>query len=245
MTPVTPPPGLLFDGRVRAGGAVCLGPLRMMAAAGRWTCLLGPSGVGKSTLLHCFAGLAPGMTVEGRAEATDGVPLAGRVALMAQSDGLLPWLGVAENVAVGARLRGQRPDRDRAAALLARVGLADMEDRRPQTLSGGQRQRAALARTLYEDRPVVLLDEPFSALDVARRARMQELSVRELAGRTVLHVTHDPAEAARLGERLLVLTEAGIAEIDTAGAPPIPRAADAGATLELAGRLTRRLLDAA
>ncbi len=242
---MTPPPGLLFDGRVRAGGTTCLGPVRMAAEAGRWTCLLGPSGVGKSTLLHCFAGLAGGMTLKGRAGATDGDPLDGRVALMAQSDGLLPWLTVAENVTLGARLRGKRPDRNRAAALLSRVGLGDLGDRKPRALSGGQRQRAALARTLYEDRPVVLLDEPFSALDVAHRARMQDLSARELASCTVLQVTHDPAEAARLGDRLLILTAAGIAEIDTRQAPPIPRAADAGATLDLTGRLTRRLLEVA
>jgi len=163
---------------------------------------------------------------------------------MAQSDGLLPWLTVADNVTLGARLRGQRPDRDRATALLSRVGLGDLGDRKPRALSGGQRQRAALARTLYEDRPVALLDEPFSALDVAHRARMQDLSARELAGRTVLQVTHDPAEAARLGDRLLILTAAGIAEIDTTEAPPIPRAADAEMTLALTGRLTRRLLEA-
>ncbi|MDF0600557.1 ATP-binding cassette domain-containing protein [Psychromarinibacter sp. C21-152] len=242
---MTPPPGLAFSGRVTAGGSVLLGPVEMQAAAGRWTCLLGPSGTGKSTLLHCFAGLAEALTLDGRAEAQDDRPLQGRVALMAQSDGLLPWLTVQENVTLGARLRRRRPDRTRAQALLARVGLADLARRKPHALSGGQRQRAALARTLYEDRPVALLDEPFSALDVATRAQMQDLAASELRGRTVLHVTHDPAEAARLGERILVLTAAGIEEIGTDGAPPIPRAPDAGATLATTGRLTRRLLEAA
>ncbi|MWD26916.1 ATP-binding cassette domain-containing protein [Aquicoccus sp. SCR17] len=217
----------------------------MGAEAGVWTCLLGPSGVGKSTLLHCFAGLEGNLVLDGTAGAGDGRPLAGRVALMAQADGLLPWLTLLDNVSLGARLRRERPDRARAAALLERVGLAGLEGRKPQALSGGQRQRAALARTLYEDRPVVLLDEPFSALDVATRARMQDLAAAELAGRTVLHVTHDPAEAARLGQRILVLTGTGLEEVGAQEAPPIPRAPDAAATLATTGRLTRLLLEAA
>lgn len=228
---------LRFSGRVLAGDTVLVGPVTMEAGAGQWTCLLGPSGVGKSTLLHCFAGLTDGLEVQGD------VRNGGEVALMAQSDGLLPWLSVLENVMLGARLRRVRPDRARAMGLLSRVGLEGLSARRPARLSGGQRQRAALARTLYEDRPVVLLDEPFSALDVATRARMQDLAAGELKGRTVLHVTHDPGEAARLGQRILILTRDGVQTIDQND--PIPRAPDAGATLSLTGRLTRALLEAA
>lgn len=229
--------GLRFSGRVLAGDAVLVGPVTMVAGAGQWTCLLGPSGVGKSTLLHCFAGLTDGLVVQGD------VRNGGEVALMAQSDGLLPWLSVLENVMLGARLRRVRPDRGRAMGLLGRVGLEGLSARRPARLSGGQRQRAALARTLYEDRPVVLLDEPFSALDVATRARMQDLAAAELKGRTVLHVTHDPGEAARLGQRILILTRDGVQTIDQD--EPIPRAPDAAGTLALTGRLTRALLEAA
>lgn len=236
---ITNAPALRFDGRVRAGQAVLAGPVTLEAPAGRWTCLLGPSGVGKSTLLQCFAGLTDGLDIEGQVQGPGG-----RVALMAQSDGLLPWLSLVANVTLGDRLRHRRPDPERAEALLARVGLGDLLRRRPGALSGGQRQRAALARTLYEDSPVVLLDEPFSALDVATRAKMQDLAAAELAGRTVLHVTHDPAEAARLGDHILVMTARGIHTV-TGARDPIPRAPDAPDTLAITGQLTRHLLEAA
>ncbi|MDR5652811.1 ATP-binding cassette domain-containing protein [Xinfangfangia sp. LG-4] len=220
-----------------------LGPLRFAAGAGRWTCLLGPSGIGKSTLLHCFAGTAQGLRLDGTAGADDGGLLAGRVALMAQADSLLPWLTAAENVTLGARLRRQRPDPARARDLLDWVGLGPLAARRPGALSGGQRQRVALARTLYEDRPVILLDEPFSALDVATRTRMQDLAAALLAGRTVLHVTHDPAEAARLGDAIHMLTPGGLHPVPPPAAPA-PRAPDAAGTLAATGHLTRLLLEA-
>jgi putative hydroxymethylpyrimidine transport system ATP-binding protein len=163
---------------------------------------------------------------------------------MAQGDLLLPWLDTLDNVTLGARLRGLIPQRARAMDVLERVGLAAHAARPPDTLSGGQRQRVALARTLMEERPVVLLDEPFSALDARSRAQMQELSAELLAGRTVLHVTHDAAEAARLGEIVQLMTRNGIASL----APPgtvTPRPYDAGETLAFQGHLLRQLMEAA
>lgn len=173
--------------------------------AGLWTCLLGPSGVGKTTLLRVVAGLAPQGT-DSDVTADDHLPLHGRVAYMAQQDLLLPWLTVFENVIVGARLRGRKPNTDAAWDLLRRVGLDDHAGERPQALSGGQKQRAALVRTLLEDRPVIVMDEPFSALDSPSRLRIQELAANLLQGRTVLLVTHDPLEALRLGHRIHVLS---------------------------------------
>lgn len=237
-------PALNLSGRATIGSTEIFGPLSLCAVAGEWTCLLGPSGVGKSTVLRLLAGLGDEVSFAGEATADDGAPLSGRVALMAQSDLLLPWLDVLGNVTLGARLRGQTAQRERAREVLARVGLSSHAAKRPDALSGGQRQRVALARTLMEDRPVVLLDEPFSALDARSRALMQDLSAELLAGRTVLHVTHDTAEAARLGRYVMLMTQSGISSV-TPPSAPIPRRFDASETLEFQGRLLRQLMETA
>jgi len=215
---------------VTRGGRSLFEPLRLTIEAGRWTCLLGASGCGKTTLLRLLAGLDAlepptritiddnkGGDDDGRSGKISGKggksgnrvsPLAGRVAYMAQEDLLLPWLSVHDNVLLGPRLRSRRPsksDRARADALLARVGLLQQAKQRPDTLSGGMRQRVALARTLMEDQPVVLMDEPFSAVDAITRRLLQDLAAELLAGRTVVLVTHDPLEALRLGHDVFVL----------------------------------------
>jgi putative hydroxymethylpyrimidine transport system ATP-binding protein len=227
-TPGIEVPGVSLTGRASINGTPVFGPIALAIGAGEWTCLLGPSGVGKSTILRLIAGLPTGVLFEGTVRPTDGRPLAGRIAYMAQSDLLFPWLDVLGNVLLGARLRGERADAARAREMVARVGLAGRETARPRHLSGGERQRVALARTLMEDRPVVLLDEPFSALDARTRAEMQVLSAELLAGRTVLLVTHDPAEAARLGHRIYVLTEEGLAEVMPPDEPPVRPVGGAG-----------------
>ncbi|WP_237214642.1 ABC transporter ATP-binding protein [Falsiroseomonas oryziterrae] len=204
------------------GATPVLAPLSLEVAAGRITALLGASGSGKSTLLRLAAGLISGGTVQ----ASDGQALRGRVAWMAQQDLLVPWRDALGNVMLGMHLRGERPDAARARTLLAEVGLAEADAAKsPAQLSGGMRQRVALARTLMEDRPVVLMDEPFSAVDAPTRHRLQELAARLLAGRTVLLVTHDPLEALRLADRIFVLTGSPAAPVALgvpAGAPPRP-----------------------
>ncbi|MDB5368932.1 MAG: transporter, ATP-binding protein [Roseomonas sp.] len=199
---------------IRLGGRPVLGACDLHFAAGQVTALLGPSGVGKSTLLRLLAGLMP-LPAGARVMPEDGQPLAGRVAWMGQQDLLLPWLDLRGNIGLGARLRGEAVDKARADSLIAAVGLTGRDTARPSELSGGMRQRAALARTLMEDRPFVLMDEPFSAVDAPTRHRLQSLAAGLLAGRTVLLVTHDPLEALRMAHRILVLrpgAEGAVAE---------------------------------
>ena len=190
---------------------------------------MGPSGIGKSTLLRLILGLSTSGAFTGQITASDGKPLEGRVSYMAQTDLLLPWLSVLGNVVLGARLRGERPDMDQAHYMIERVGLAAHQSKRPKALSGGMRQRAALARTLMEDRPVVLLDEPFCALDAGTRADMQELSAEVLIGKTVFMVTHDPAEASRLGHQIILLSRDKAAVWPCPASPPVRATDDAAA----------------
>ncbi|GLQ34184.1 hypothetical protein GCM10007939_04670 [Amylibacter marinus] len=203
---------------------------------GKWTCLLGRSGVGKSTILRLILGLETGGTFTGRITASDDAPLDNRISYMAQSDLLLPWLSVLDNICIGARLRGTAPDIARAQKLLARVGLCAHGHQKPNALSGGMRQRTALARTLYENRPIVFLDEPFSALDAGTRADMQELAAEVLHGRTVLLVTHDPAEAARLADQIVVMSASETRIWPTPNSPAL-RAINDPETLDCQARL--------
>lgn len=237
---MTPPPAISLHGSYMLDGSKLFGPLSLHLPAGQWSCLLGPSGVGKSTVLRLILGLSTSGQFDGTIQADDGLPLHSRISYMAQSDLLLPWLSVLENVVLGARLRGEAPDLDRARHLLARVGLETYQAKTPTTLSGGMRQRAALARTLMEDRPVVLLDEPFSALDAGTRADMQELAAEVLQNKTVMLVTHDPAEASRLGHQILLLSPTGATQWAPPPSPPI-RAIDDPATLTCQTKLLAHL----
>ena len=235
--------------RLVYGDDVLFDDLDFTLTGGRWTCVLGPSGVGKTSLLRVIAGLepaSPGMGIS----CDDGGPLPGRAAYMAQQDLLLPWLSLLDNVILGARLRGEKAGlsrhRDRARDLLERVGLGARSNDLPAACSGGMRQRAALVRTLLEDRPVVLMDEPFSALDAITRVRLQALAAELLDGRTVMLVTHDPLEALRLGHRIFVMADRP-ARLDEAIVPPgeTPRDPADAALLSRHSDLLKRLVAAA
>lgn len=209
---------------------------------GQWVSLLGASGCGKTSLLRIIAGLAVPST--GHVCASDGGVLQGRLAWMGQRDLLYPWLSVQDNVALAARLRGEKVDSAWVTHLLEQVGLASSARLLPAALSGGMRQRVALARTLYERQPIVLMDEPFSALDTLTRTRLQTLAAELLADRTVLLITHDPMEACRLSHRLLVLSaEQGIDDTHAVLGSP-PRAPDDPYLLQSQAALLQQLMRA-
>ena len=234
------PPGIILEGEARIGGIPLFAPLRLELRAGQWTSLLGASGVGKTTLLRQIAGLETGAIFLGAITTSDSRALGSHIAYMGQSDLLAPWLDVTGNVTLGARLRGLKPDQAKARDLIERVGLGNHAHQRPHTLSGGQRQRASLARTLMEDRPVVLLDEPFSGLDARTRADIQEMAGDLLSGRTVLLVTHEPGEAVRLSHFAYLMTTQGLSPLGLPPSPPV-RPVDEPATLAAQAEMYRRL----
>ena len=165
---MTSPAPVTFAGSARIDDAVLFDTGPVSLVTGGWTCLLGPSGVGKSTILRLIAGLDTGAAFTGDIT-SNGAPLdRTQISYMAQNDLLLPWRNVLGNVTLGAQLRGTAADLDRAHALIGQLGLSPHIDKRPAALSGGQRQRVALARTLMEDRPVVLLDDPGCVVAVLR-----------------------------------------------------------------------------
>ena len=181
--------------------------LNFTVEGGQWTCLIGPSGCGKSTLLRLISGtLREGLS--GGIRFSNGKNHNGLTAWMAQKDLLLPWLNVLDNICLGSRLRGEMSSqkRERAISMLEDAGLGEYSDSLPSELSGGMRQRVALLRTLMEGRSVILMDEPFSALDALTRLKLQDLAASLVEGATVLMVTHDPLEALRLGHRIYVMT---------------------------------------
>ncbi|WP_059020710.1 ABC transporter ATP-binding protein [Vibrio coralliirubri] len=187
-----------------------LSGLSLSLKAGKWTVLLGRSGCGKTTVLRYLAGLLDEKVEwQGTLATSDELPLTDRIAYMAQQDLLLPWLSVIDNVCLSHRFQNPASDKavqtNQALELLAAVGLADYANAMPDQLSGGMRQRVALARTLMQDKPVVLMDEPFSALDAVTRHKLQSLACELLRDKTVVLITHDPQEAVRLADNLYVL----------------------------------------
>jgi NitT/TauT family transport system ATP-binding protein len=197
----------------RAGSLVALDGCSLEVAAGSFTVVIGPNGCGKSTLLRAIAGLLRPDEGSVLIRADGGTPpLAGdgRVGIAFQQPRLLPWLTTLDNVALPLALDGVAAgERDlHAREALARVGLASTADLRPRELSGGMAQRAGLARALIGDPPVLLLDEPFSALDaLSREAFDSELQALWLERpRTVILVTHSVPEAVRLADRIAVMT---------------------------------------
>jgi ABC-type nitrate/sulfonate/bicarbonate transport system ATPase subunit len=184
--------------------------IQFAAWPGEFITLIGPSGSGKSTLFNLITGLAQPDSGEIVIECGAVQRRAGRVGYMPQRDLLLPWRTVLNNVILGPELdgRSRREARQRAHDLLPLFGLDGFENAYPDTLSGGMRQRAALLRTFLTDRDVLLLDEPFGALDALTRRDLQRwlLDVWQQFRKTILFITHDVEEAVYLADRVLVLS---------------------------------------
>lgn len=218
------------------GDRVVLDDLDLTIQPGEFVAVLGRSGAGKSTLLRLLARLDAGPE-------SGNVDAAEQPAVMFQDARLLPWRDVRTNVALGLGDTAGRSDPgERVDAVLSEVGLADRGDAWPRTLSGGQRQRVALARALVAEPELLLLDEPFSALDAFTRAEAHELVLRlwRRHGPAVVLVTHDVNEAVRLADRIIVLDGGRVAHDEHIDLPR-PRSADDAQVQRLTAALTARL----
>jgi len=231
-------PAIRVDGVSHAFGDLgVLAELDLDVAQNEVVGLVGPSGCGKSTLLELVSGLAEPVAgvIEVESERDADRRLAS-CAYMPQRDLLFPWLSALDNAALALRNRGEtrRAAREQALPLFARFGLADFAGANPGELSGGMRQRVAFLRTLLAGKPVLLLDEPFAALDAITRGEMQEWLAGALLAesRTVLLVTHDVEEALYLCDRVAVLS-ARPARVVAELHPHAPRSLDrAGAVTD-------------
>ncbi|UCI06402.1 ABC transporter ATP-binding protein [Mesorhizobium sp. B1-1-8] len=213
----------LRDVRKSFGTLEVLAGISLHVAASEFVSILGPSGAGKSTLFQLLTG---GLKGEGEM-LFDGAPLDGRpFAFMPQRDALMPWRRVIDNAALGLEVQGmsRRAARERVTPLLAEFGLAGFERAWPAELSGGMRQRAALLRTVVQERNMLLLDEPFGALDALTRASMQRwLEAMWQSHRwTALLITHDVREAVLLSDRIYMFS-ARPARVVSEIAVPLPR----------------------
>jgi NitT/TauT family transport system ATP-binding protein len=207
-----------------------VGPVTFTVPAGEFVGIVGPSGCGKSTLLHLLSGL---LRPSGGQVRIFGQPVQGvrphQVGYVFQRDALLPWKTVLDNVMLPLLLRGHGASDARLRALewVHKVGLAGVERRYPSQLSGGMRKRVALAMTMVYRPPLILMDEPFAALDVQTRNRMENelLSLWAETGGTVLFVTHDLEEAIALADRIIVMTAAP-GRVKAVYPVPLPRPRD-------------------
>lgn len=214
---------------LHADGRSLIKDLSLVVPGDGITALIGPSGCGKTSVLKWMAGILPDAFQTNGKALLDGKPISlphRGLCYQPQSDALFPWLTIAENAAMGLEIAGlpRRMALAQVTALFAPFGLAGCEAQFPAQLSGGMRQRAAFLRTIVQDSRLVLLDEPFSALDAVTRLRMQDWLLSRLSDRPrgVLLVTHDLHEATGIADRILVMAANPgriIAEIDVPGQP--------------------------
>ena len=231
MTPVTQPsvpaveapargpsggPGSLVLDRVsiefKAAGVLAVDDVSLVVAPGEFVSIVGPSGCGKTTLLNLAAGLLPPEVARGTMLVGGAPPLRGSrdIAYMLARDALCPWRTALGNAELGAEIRGVAPEvrRARALDLLDKVSLKGFEHAYPKALSQGMRQRVALARTFSLDSPILLMDEPFGALDAQTKLQLEDvlLALWQRERRTIVFITHDLSEAVSMSDRVIVMS---------------------------------------
>ena len=231
-----------------SGRVVALKDISLQIPDGQFVCLLGPSGCGKSTLLNAVAGFSP--TTSGSI-ALDGTPIVAPGpdrGMVFQEYALFPWMSIAQNIAFGLEIKGLEKAAITAAVdrLLAVLNLSDFKDRFPKDLSGGMKQRVAIARILALDSPVMLMDEPFGALDALTRRSLQDelLKIWSEMKKTVLFVTHSIEEALYLADRIVVLTyRPGTVKRDIRVDIPRPRDSNSAAFIDLKRELSLSVME--
>ena len=230
------------------GDVVALKDINLTIQPGEFVCLLGPSGCGKSTLLNAVAGFQPpssGQILIDRKVIREPGPDRGMVF---QEYALFPWMTVAQNIAFGLEIQ-KRPKAEielTVTQLLETLNLRDFRDRYPKDLSGGMRQRVAIARVLALDSPIMLMDEPFGALDALTRRNLQDelLRIWEKLGKTILFVTHSIEESIYLADRIVVMTyRPGTVKRDQIVDMPRPRDPSSAAFNELKRELGRLVME--
>ena len=204
---------------IKGGTLQALAPVNLTMHDGDFVVALGASGCGKTTLLNCIAGFLPPSTGE---ILLDGKALVGPGAdrgVVFQKHALMPWLNVCDNVALGLRMRGMDGVRRRQVAMekLALVGLEKYADRAVYELSGGMQQRVGLARAFATEAPILLMDEPFSALDPLIRTKLQDelIQLQKQIRKTILFVSHDLEEALKIGNRITIMEGGRIVQSGT------------------------------
>jgi NitT/TauT family transport system ATP-binding protein len=193
----------------KSGPLTALEDFSASVREGEFVCILGPSGCGKTTLLWALSGLHP---LTSGTVALDGKPINGprpqEIGMVFQEANLLPWRNLRQNIEFPFEIKGVRPDRERIARLVEETGLSGFEDSYPRELSGGMQQRASIVRALAQDPAVLLMDEPFGALDAFTRDEMNLLLLRlwTETAKTIVFVTHNISEAIFLADRVVVMT---------------------------------------
>ncbi|WP_458761454.1 ABC transporter ATP-binding protein [Afipia sp. TerB] len=228
MSPVGAAVSLRDVTKTYDNGVAALGPIDLTVTRGEFVSLLGPSGCGKSTALRLIAGLAT--PTAGQVETSVGDYGGHRIGFVFQEPTLMPWASVRDNVRLPFRISGARADADaRVSEALAQVGLSDFADVYPRELSGGMKMRVSLARALAPDPDILLMDEPFAALDEITRFRLNNdlLTLWRKLKKTVIFVTHSVFESVYLSQRVIVMTpRPGTISAEFRIASPEPRDED-------------------